>query len=67
MEAKLPKKVTVPLGAKVHQRSAQPHVISQDRFVGYVTMATDKAREADAADWTEALLCDVVAQPKRSH
>jgi hypothetical protein len=37
------------------------------RSVGYTAMAADEAREAEAADWTEALLGDVADEPKRGH
>jgi hypothetical protein len=30
-------------------------------------MAADEAREAEADDWTEALLTDVADEPKRDH
>jgi hypothetical protein len=44
---------------------ARPHVIGQDLSAGYAAMAADEAREAEATNWTEALLTDVADEPNR--
>jgi hypothetical protein len=46
---------------------ARPHVVGQDLSAGYAAMAADEAREAEAAEWTEALLTDVADEPQRDH
>jgi len=46
---------------------ARPHVLGQDLSAGYAAMAADEAREAEATEWTEALLADVPDEPKRAH
>jgi predicted CopG family antitoxin len=37
----------------------RPHVIEDDLSDAYAQMADDEAREAEAADWSDALLPDV--------
>jgi predicted CopG family antitoxin len=37
----------------------RPHVIGADLEDGYRAMATDEEREAEALEWTEALIGDV--------
>ena len=44
---------------------ARPHVIGQDLSAGYAAMAADETREAEATNWTEALLTDVADEPNR--
>ena len=73
----MPKKLTITVDADVYDGLhsiigarrisrflndlARPHVIGQDLAAGYAAMAADEAREADAEDWSEALLHDSVA------
>ena len=38
----------------------RPHVIDQDLAAAYREMAADEAREADARDWAESTIGDVV-------
>ncbi len=39
---------------------ARPHVLTADSLdAGYQAMAADQAREADAQEWTDALIKDV--------
>ncbi len=40
---------------------ARPHVTAHDLAGGYAAMAADKAREADAEDWADALIGDTAA------
>lgn len=44
---------------------ARPHVVGRDLAAGYAAMAADEAREPDALDWSEALIGDVDAEPRR--
>ena len=37
---------------------ARPHVVQGDIAAGYTAMAADAQREAEAQEWTEALLND---------
>ena len=37
----------------------RPHVLNQDLEAGYQLMAHDEAREAEALEWTEAMIGDV--------
>ena len=37
----------------------RPHVIGSDLEAGYQAMAEDEAREAEAAEWIEAMTGDV--------
>jgi hypothetical protein len=37
---------------------ARPHVVQGDIAAGYAAMAADAQREAEAQEWTEALLND---------
>ena len=37
----------------------RPHVVGQDLASAYAEMAADEAREADAQEWSEALIADV--------
>jgi hypothetical protein len=78
-----PKKLTITVDAEVYNGLhtvigrrrisrflndlARPHVVGQDLSAGYVAMAADEAREAEADDWAEALLTDVADEPKRDH
>ncbi len=39
---------------------ARPHVISSDIEEAYRQMAADEGREAEAMEWTEGLIGDVV-------
>jgi siroheme synthase (precorrin-2 oxidase/ferrochelatase) len=79
----MPKKLTITVDAEVYNGLhtvvgrrrisrflndlARPHVVGQDLSAGYEAMAADEAREAEAAEWTEALLTDVADEPKRAH
>ena len=38
----------------------RPHVIGTDLEAGYRAMAADEAREAEALEWSEATIGDVV-------
>ncbi len=44
---------------------ARPHVTGQDLIAGYTAMAADEAREAEAAEWADALIEDIAAEPTR--
>ena len=37
----------------------RPHVIGSDLEAGYQAMAEDEAREAEAAEWSEAMIGDI--------
>jgi predicted CopG family antitoxin len=37
----------------------RPHVIGSDLEAGYQAMAEDEAREAEAAEWIEAMIGDI--------
>lgn len=37
----------------------RPHVVAEELAAGYAEMAADEQREAEAAEWSEALLQDV--------
>jgi hypothetical protein len=79
----MPKKLTITVDAEVYNGLhtvigrrrisrflndlARPHVVGQDLSTGYIAMAADEAREAEATEWTEALLADVADEPKREH
>jgi predicted CopG family antitoxin len=40
---------------------ARPHVIPQDLAAAYREMAMDESREAEALEWSEAVLSDCIA------
>ena len=79
----MPKKLTITVDAEVYNGLhtvigrrrisrflndlARPHVVGQNLSAGYAAMAADEAREAEAMEWTEALLADVADEPKRAH
>ncbi len=79
----MPKKLTITVDAEVYNGLhtvigrrrisrflndlARPHVVGQDLAAGYAAMAADEAREAEATEWTEALLADIADEPKRAH
>ncbi len=79
----MPKKLTITVDAEVYNGLhtvigrrrisrflndlARPHVVEQDLSAGYAAMAADEAREAEATEWTEALLADIADEPKRAH
>ncbi len=42
---------------------ARPHVIGKDLEVAYQQMAREEAREAEAIEWAEATVGDVVDAP----
>ena len=44
---------------------ARPHVIVPDLAAGYAAMAADEAREQEAEAWSEALIADIAAEPRR--
>lgn len=37
----------------------KPHVVDDDIFAAYAEMARDEAREAEADEWSDALIPDV--------
>ncbi len=43
---------------------ARPHVVDAELEAAYREMASDEARESDAAEWIEALLEDVADEPR---
>lgn len=42
----------------------RPYLVSTDLAAAYADMAADEAREAEASDWTEALLGDVADEAR---
>ena len=42
----------------------RPHVLNQDFEAAYEEMAQDKAREANALEWSEATIGDVSDEPR---
>lgn len=44
---------------------ARPYVVGQDLSAGYARMAADEAREVEAEAWSEGLVRDVTAEPRR--
>jgi len=44
---------------------ARPHVVEQSLEAGYDAMAADEEREAEALEWSEALVGDVAIEPNR--
>lgn len=42
----------------------RPHVVPTDLSDAYARMAADEAREAEAAEWSEALLPDVADEAR---
>jgi predicted CopG family antitoxin len=42
----------------------RPHVVDQDLEAAYQRMAQDEAREAEALEWSEALIGDVSDAPR---
>ena len=44
---------------------ARPHVIASELEAGYAAMAADEAREQEAEAWSEALISDIAAEPRR--
>ncbi len=46
------------------ERLARPHVVKADLEAGYREMAADEAREAEAKEWSEALIGDVADDPR---
>ncbi len=46
------------------ERLARPHVVKADLEAGYREMAADEAREAEAREWSEALIGDVADDPR---
>jgi hypothetical protein len=77
----MPKKLTITVDAEVYDGLhsvigrrrisrflndlARPHVVGQDLSAGYAAMAADEAREADATEWTDALVDEVADEPRR--
>ncbi len=77
----MPKKLTITVDAEVYNGLhrvigprrisrflndlARPHVVGQDLAAGYVAMAADEAREAEATAWTDGLARDVADELKR--
>ena len=74
------KKLTIAIDAKVHNELhkvigrknisrfiedvIRPHVLNRDLEMGYAQMARDKAREAEAREWSEGTLGDVSDEPR---
>lgn len=44
---------------------ARPHVVRPDLRAGYVAMAANEEREAEAEEWCEGLIDDIAAEPSR--
>jgi len=44
---------------------ARPLVVNLDVAAGYAAMAADEEREAEAMEWSEALITDVAVEPGR--
>lgn len=42
----------------------RPHVLAPDLYDAYAQMAADEAREAEAEEWSEALLPDVADEAR---
>lgn len=42
----------------------RPHVITTDLDEEYASMAADEAREAEAAEWADALISDVADETR---
>ena len=42
----------------------RPHVVPQDLSAAYAELAADEQREAEAHDWSEALLPDVADEAR---
>ncbi len=42
----------------------RPHVVEQDLARAYAQMAADEAREAEAEEWSEALISDVADEAR---
>mgnify|MGYP003566082015 CR=1 FL=1 len=42
----------------------RPHVLSEDLAVAYQEMAADEAREAEALEWAESMIGDVVDEAR---
>jgi predicted CopG family antitoxin len=42
----------------------RPHVVRQDMYAAYKEMSDDIAREAEALDWAEATLGDVIDEKR---
>lgn len=42
----------------------RPHVVEEDLSAAYAEMAADEAREAEAAEWADALLPDVADEAR---
>jgi hypothetical protein len=48
----------------MHKKIIATHAVYEELSAEYAAMAADEAREAKAADFTEALLNDVADEPK---
>ena len=42
----------------------KPYVLDEDIFAAYAEMASDEAREAEAEEWSDALLPDVADEAR---
>lgn len=42
----------------------RPHVVGKDMEAAYAQMASDEAREAEAAEWVEGLVGDVADETR---
>jgi hypothetical protein len=80
IEAKMQKKLTISIDADVYDGLrerigprrisrflndlARPHVTPKGLEAGYADMAAEEAREAEALQWSEALIGDVADEPR---
>jgi len=46
------------------EKLVRPHVVREDLEEAYREMAQDKAREAEALEWAEAMISDVEDEPR---
>ncbi|MCI0447539.1 addiction module antitoxin [bacterium] len=44
----------------------RPHVLNRNLEAAYKEMAQDRQREAEALEWSEALIGDISDEPRRS-
>jgi hypothetical protein len=50
--------------SKFIESLVRPHVVGKDLEAGYRQMARDEAREAEALEWSEALLGDIADEAR---
>lgn len=46
------------------EQLVRPHVVRQDMYAAYKEMADDTAREAEALEWAETTLGDVIDEKR---